>query len=360
MQDNFDIDIFVREEIKGLVPYNPESRPEMIKMDANENPFLFPGDIQKKIYELIDSRAFTRYPDALAGALVREISGCYGIAPDQVMVGNGSDELILNLMLAFGAGNRVVIAVPTFSMYAIHARIAGGVITEVPRDQNFDLAVEALAREGAGAGLLVICSPNNPSGNSATTEQMVAILEACRCPVVVDQAYLEFGGVDFLPLLAKHNNLVILRTFSKAFGLAGLRVGYLFAHPGILHYLCKVKQPFNLNNFSQTAALVVLRNRGVFTRQVAQIGAEKDKLYKALREMPGVRVYPSDANYLLFAVEAPANRVFEGLLAEKILVRNFSDPLLSEYLRVSVGTPAENEIFLRGLRKVIDTLGEKK
>ncbi|MFA7467155.1 MAG: histidinol-phosphate transaminase [Desulfotomaculaceae bacterium] len=360
MSRSFDAGTLVREEIKGLIPYNPETHPEFVKLDANENPFVFPPDVQEKICKTLCSEAFTRYPDAMAGKLVQEISACYGLAPNQIMVGNGSDELILNLMLTFGTGNRVVIAVPTFSMYGIHAQVAGAEIIEVPRDRNFDLVVDEIVQAGNGAGLVVICSPNNPSGNSATTGQLVSILEGCRCPVVVDQAYLEFGGTDMQPLLAEYDNLVILRTLSKAFGLAGLRVGYLFANPNLLKFLFKVKQPFNLNNFSQAAALEVLRNRDSFARQVAQITDEKHKLYRALQDMPGIQVYPSDTNYLLFATNAPANEVYEGLLQEKVLIRNFGDPLLLGYLRVTIGTPEENKIFLRALRKVIDTLGEKK
>lgn len=360
MSSSFDAGTFVREEIKELTPYNPEVYPDFVKLDANENPCAFPREVQEKIYRRLYSDTFTRYPDAMAGKLVHEICACYGLDPNQVMVGNGSDELIQNLMLTFGTGNRVVIAVPTFSMYGIHARVAGAEIVEVPRDRNFDLVVDEIVQTGSGAGLVVICSPNNPSGNSATTEQLVSILEGCQCPVVVDQAYLEFGGTDMRPLLAEYDNLVILRTLSKAFGLAGLRVGYLFANSGILKFLFKVKQPFNLNNFSQAAAREVLRNRDLFARQVAQITGEKQKLYRALQDMPGIQVYPSDTNYLLFATNAPANEVFEGLLQEKVLIRNFGDPLLSRYLRVTVGTPEENKIFLRALRKVIDTLGEKK
>ncbi|KJS14090.1 MAG: histidinol-phosphate aminotransferase [Peptococcaceae bacterium BRH_c8a] len=361
MSSSFNAEIFVREEIKGLTPYNPDVYPECVKLDANENPYPFPKDIQERICRALGTETFTRYPDAMAGKLVHEICTCYGLDPNQVMLGNGSDELIQNLMLTFGAGNRVVIAVPTFSMYGIHARVAGAEIVEVPRDRNFDLVVNEIVQAGSGAGLVVICSPNNPSGNSATTEQLIAILEGCcHCPVVVDQAYLEFGGTDMQPLLAEYDNLVILRTFSKAFGLAGLRVGYLFANPGLLNFLFKVKQPFNLNNFSQAAAREVLRNRDLFAWQVAQITGAKEKLYQALQDMPGIQVYPSDTNYLLFATSAPANEVYKGLLQEKVLIRNFGDPLLARYLRVTVGTPEENKIFLRALRKVIDTLGEKK
>ncbi len=357
---NFDAGSCVREELRGLTPYKPDLYPGYIKLDANENPYAFPGEIQEKIYKAIDSEAFNRYPDPMAEELVNEICACYGLSPDQVMVGNGSDELILNLMLTFGAGNRVVITPPTFSMYGIHARVAGAEIVEAPRDQEFALVTDEIIQAGNSAGLVVICSPNNPSGNSAATNQITSILKGCRCPVVVDQAYLEFGGADMQPLLADYDNLVILRTMSKAYGLAGLRVGYLFAGPGIINYLLKVKQPFNLNNFSQAAALEVLRRRDLFIPQVAQITGERKKMYRALRDIPGIQVFPSDTNYLLFAAGDKAGEVYQGLLREKVLIRNFGEPSLVHYLRVTVGTPEENKIFLSALRKVIDTLGEKK
>jgi len=350
----------VRQEIKDLVPYTPGSSTGSIKLDANESPFEFPDEIRNEIFSLINSDHFTRYPDAMASELVNELACCYGISPAQVMVGNGSDELILNLMLAFGSGNRVVIAVPTFSMYGIHARVAGARIVEVPRGRDFELIADEMVRAGRDAGLVVICSPNNPSGNSSSREEIAFILRNCRCPVVVDQAYVEFGGIDMLPLLAEHDNLVILRTFSKAYGMAGLRIGYLFTSPGILHYLLKVKQPFNLNNFSQVAALSAIRNRKIFERQIAIIIDEREKLYEEMSKIPGVRVFPSDTNYLLFSTAVPAAEVFRGMVAEKVLIRNFSEPLLSGHLRVTVGKPEENIIFLSALRKVIHALEEKK
>ncbi|TYO96267.1 histidinol-phosphate transaminase [Desulfallas thermosapovorans] len=359
MDNQFDPGLLVRERLKELIPYQEVSYPEVIKLNANENPYDFPAEIWRDINEMLGAQSFTRYPDAMAQQLIRELARCYSVGEDNIMVGNGSDELILNLMLTFGAGNRVVIAVPTFSMYGIHARVAGAEIVEVARLEDFGLDVPGIIRAGESAALVVICSPNNPTGNSATVEQVQAILAGCQCPVVVDQAYVEFGGQDFLPLLDSHPNLVILRTFSKAYGLAGLRVGYLFARPRVLQYLFKVKQPFNLNIFSQTAALAVLRCRDIFARQVAEIVRQREALYKAMRQMPGFDVLPSDANYLMFKTCYPAVKIFEGLLERGVLVRNFGDPLLTRYLRVSVGQPEENMIFLHSLQQVIAELGEK-
>jgi histidinol-phosphate aminotransferase len=360
MNERVDPGRLVRDELRNLTPYEAEDYPNVIKLDANENPFDFPEEILRALVAKFESRLFTRYPDAMARNLVQELADLHGIAADQILTGNGSDELILNIMLAFGTRNRVVIAVPTFSMYGIHARVAGAKVVEVPRCQDFNLPVENIIRTGSNAALVILCSPNNPTGNSATTGQLEAILENCPCPVVVDQAYVEFGGTDFLPLLERHPNLVILRTFSKAFGLAGLRVGYLFAAPGIMQYLLKVKQPFNVNAFSQLAAAEVLRHQNIFKQQIAEIITEREYLYAALRKMPGVTVYSSDANYLLFKTEYPAGDIYNGLLERQVLVRKFNDPLIEGCLRVSVGRPRENKIFLQSLQQVIGVLEEKK
>ncbi|WP_027363287.1 histidinol-phosphate transaminase [Desulfotruncus alcoholivorax] len=360
MISNFKPERLVREGLKRLIPYDPGNYSGLVKLDANENPYDFPPGLMQQILDAAGPKTFNRYPDAMAVELINELAEWHKVEANQIMVGNGSDELILDLMLAFGAGNRVVIPVPTFSMYGIHATIAGAEIVEVARQDNFELDVDKIISSAEGAGLVVLCSPNNPTGNSAGTDQVVSILENCCCPVVVDQAYVDFGGNDFLSLLAEHRNLVIMRTFSKAFALAGLRVGYLLTHPEIVYYLLKVKQPFNLNGFSQFAALTALRNRDLFMQQVKIINEEKIKLLRALQEMRGVCVYPSDANFLLFETALPSLKVYKGLLQKNILIRNFGDPRLSKYLRVSVGLPDENKYFLHSLQQVIDTLGEKK
>lgn len=349
----------LRDDIQELIPYKPVLYPDVIKLDANENPFDFPDSIWQTITELLDPQSFTRYPDALAQDLISELSNIHGLTTNHIMVGNGSDELILNLMLTYGARNRVVIAVPTFSMYGIHARVAGANILEIPRNSDFDLAVDEILQAGKDASLVMLCSPNNPTGNSITTEQLEMILENSPGLVVVDQAYVEFGGTNFMPLVEKYSNLVILRTFSKAYGLAGLRVGYLFAQPDVINYLFKVKQPFNLNTFSQVAALAVLRHRDIFQKQVAKLVTERDKLYSEMQKISGVRVYPSDANYLMFSTNYLAKEVYNGLLSNNVLVRNFGEPELSRYLRVSVGQFEENQLFLQALEKVINTMGEK-
>ncbi|MEG3069649.1 MAG: aminotransferase class I/II-fold pyridoxal phosphate-dependent enzyme [Candidatus Syntrophopropionicum ammoniitolerans] len=201
--------------------------------------------------------------------------------------------------------------------------------------------------------IVVICSPNNPTGNAAPPEEIEKILRQVNAIVVVDEAYNEFGGVSSVPLLGSYDNLVILRTFSKAFGMAGLRVGYLLAGSGIINELLKIKQPYNLNVFSQAAACAVMCNLPPFQERVKNILQERERLIAELKNIPGVRVFPTQANFIMFRTTLPADKVYNGLLGQGVLIRNVDGRLLPQCLRVSVGTEEENNIFIEKLKKVI-------
>lgn len=356
MSLSFDLSALTRPDLRDLQPYDPHPMPGMIKLDANENPFDFPEEVRSYLWKCFHSESFTRYPDPAAGDLRRELAAYTGVVPENIIAGNGSDELILYLMLAFGTGRRVLIATPTFSMYGIHARIAGARPVEVPRLPNFALDVDRLLEEAAhpAVSLLVICSPNNPTGNAALPGDIEALLAGTRALVVVDEAYIEFGGVSCVPLLKRYPNLVILRTLSKAFGLAGLRVGYLLADQPVIRELLKVKQPYNLNDFSQMAALAVLKCRESFFSLVEKILQNKMVLLEGMNEIPGVEVFPGVTNFLLFRTPLPADTVYRRLVDQGILIRNVSGPGLERCLRVTVGTPEENAIFLAKLKMVME------
>lgn len=356
----FDPSDLVRADLKELAPYDARVPPHTVKLDANENPHDFPPEVLECIWQEmkqeIKVRAFNRYPDSMAGALRDKLADLWQVDPACIMAGNGSDELILNLMLTFGSGGRVIITTPTFSMYGVHARVAGAAVQEVPRREDFSLDEEVLLRE---AGLpeikkIVICNPNNPTGNAVMPDRVAAVLENTGALVVVDEAYGEFGGESCIPLLAQYPNLVVLRTFSKAYSLAGLRVGYLLAPAGIIEQLLKVKQPYNLSIFSQVAARLVLEHLPVFQARVDEILKERESLYEKLAGLPGVKVFPSEANFILFRTPLPANRVYHGLLEGGVLIRNVSGPLLPDFLRVTVGRSGENEFFLAQLKRVLE------
>lgn len=359
MQEPFKLTELVRTGLDKLVPYDAHLYPEAIKLDANENPYPFPAELANRIGQLAAGDLLTRYPDSDAVELRRELAKYTGVTPEQIMVGNGSDELILNILLTYGTGGRVLITNPTFSMYKIHSLIAGARPIPVPRRADFSVDVPALvcyARQPESR-VAVICSPNNPTGNSSTLEEIESVLQQVSCLVVVDQAYLEFGGVDCVELLNRYQNLIILRTFSKAFALAGLRVGYMLAHPDVLRQIKKVKQPYNLNSFSQAAARVVLEQRDIFKEQIAEIIEQRKGLDKALQQIPGVTTFPSDTNYLMFRTKYDSKVIYQGLLDKGVLIRKLGGPELPGFLRVSTGTPEENKKFLQALTEVLDQLG---
>jgi histidinol-phosphate aminotransferase len=355
MNTVFDASALAREDLRTLVPYDAPLYPDVIKLDANENPYRFPPEVLSKIFREIHARDFNRYPDPAAVSLREKLAAYTGAGPENIMVGNGSDEIILNIMLAFGAGAKFAVATPTFSMYGLHGRIAGAAMVEVPRLQDFRIDVEALKRAAADpeVKILIICAPNNPTGTATPVEEIEDILKSADSIVVVDEAYGEFGGESCIPLLDSYPNLVVLRTFSKAFGLAGLRVGYLLAGPPVINELLKVKQPYNLNAFSQAAARVVMENRAPFREVIKKILNERERLFAELAALPGVEAFPSRANFILFRTPLPAEKVYSGLLERGILIRNVECPALSRCLRVSVGTAEENSAFIEKLGEIL-------
>ncbi|WP_421071137.1 histidinol-phosphate transaminase [Pelotomaculum propionicicum] len=355
MNTAFSLTALAREDLQGMVPYDAPYYPDVIKLDANENPYGFPPEVLVQIFREVGSGDLSRYPDAAAVELRKSLSDYISVRPENIMVGNGSDELILNLMLSFGTGAKFAVATPTFSMYGVHGRIASSAMHEVQRLDDFRIDADGLisATSKPDVKIIVITSPNSPTGNASEPGEIEKILKKANAIVVVDEAYNEFGGESCVPLLDSYANLVILRTFSKAFGMAGLRVGYLLANTPVINELLKVKQPYNLNVFSQAAASLVMRNRPHFLERIKKILQEREKLYWELSQIPGVKPYPTQANFIMFRTALPAARIYNGLLERGVLIRNVEGPLLPGCLRVSVGTAEENEIFIEKLKGII-------
>ncbi|KJR98198.1 MAG: histidinol-phosphate aminotransferase [Peptococcaceae bacterium BRH_c4a] len=354
MGDSFDPGRLKRQDLNGMEPYDAYYAPGVIRLDANENPHDFPAEVREYMVSRMEPQFFGRYPDSMARELVRDLASFFAVGTENIMVGNGSDELILNIMLAFGVGRKVHIASPTFSMYGIHARVAGAAPVNVQRDQDFEVDVEAMIRSaGEEPSVIIICNPNNPTGTVTSPEDIAALAGSVNSLVVVDEAYIEFGGQSCIPLLDKYPNLMVLRTFSKAFGLAGMRVGYLLASPEVVRELMRIKQPFNVNSFSQMAARAVLKFRSLFQDSIGRIIIDRKNLEQNLRQIPGVKVYPTVANFLFFSTGAPAGEVYRGLLEEGVMIRFIGVPGRGDYLRVSVGTERENNIFIDKLKSVL-------
>jgi len=355
MNTLFNAAALAREDLRTLVPYEAPFFPDVIKLDANENPYGFPPEIMVKVFREVSSADFARYPDAGAAALRESLAGYTGVNPGNILVGNGSDEVILNLMLAFGFRAKFAVATPTFSMYSVHGRIASCEMVEVPRLKDFSLDVEAVKKAASSPGikLVVVCSPNNPTGNVVPREEIEDIADSTNSLVVVDEAYGEFGGESCVPLLSRYPNLIVLRTFSKAFGMAGLRVGYLLATRPVIDELLKVKQPYNLNAFSQIAARAVMENMPVFMERVEKILLERDRLFSELSVLPGVEAFPSQSNFIMFRTPLPAGMLFDRMLERGVFIRNVEGPALPHCLRVTVGTPEENKVFIEKLGEIL-------
>lgn len=347
----------VREDIRDLVPYEPHLFSNVVKLDANENPYPFPTEVVQDIFARLNGEVFTRYPDPAGLDLKVKIAEVNSTGPDNVVLGNGSDELIQLILQTFGGpGKRVIIPVPTFSMYNIHGRITGTVPVEVPRDEKFNLNLDELLTEmrHPDTRITYLATPNNPSGNCVPADEIRKLLTEVESLVVADEAYIDFGGETCLPLLEDYPNLIILRSFSKV-AIAGLRVGYLIARPEVTRELLKVKQPYNVNTFSQMTALAVLNNWPVFREQIEKIVSERERLKMELGSIPGIRVYPSQANFILFKVPVPAGELHRQLVEEGVLVRWGLGRThgLPECLRVTVGTRQENDLFLEKIRKIL-------
>ena len=346
----------IKPAVRALRAYTLAARPAPIKLNQNENPFDVPEALKLRVVGQALARPWSRYPDFDPRELVEALARFSGWRADGILAGNGSNELIEALLLAtVGERTRVVIPEPTFTLYALLTGILGGTSVRVPLDVDLEYDGEALSRAGreSNASVTIVCSPNNPTGGVLAVGDLRRLCAESDSLVVVDEAYHEFSGQTAVPLLSEHANLVVLRTFSKAMGSAGLRVGYLLASPEIVREVNKTRLPYSLNFFSQAAALAVLDEAPALSEVVGRLIALRDQLARDLAALPGVRVFPSRANFILFELsEKDPRRVFEDLYTRGVLVRDVTAyPRLERCLRVSVGNQDENAAFLRALRE---------
>lgn len=344
-------------QLAGLTPYDPKYIPADMFMSANENPLDVADDIRRDIERAIRKVSFNRYPDPLANELRDMIAEANGLERDWVLVGNGGDELLFDTALAWGGPGRTYLNLPpTFSVYAANARLTNTQIVDIPRLGAPDFAIDedaVLSRVSDTANPIdftIVASPNNPTGLRAPHDFMEKLLGATDALVMADEAYFEFSRMTTRPLLANNENLVILRTFSKAFSLAGVRLGYILANPAVIKEYLKVRQPYSVDAVSQAIGHVVFENRAKFEPGIRQIIDERERVMEGLKKIPGVVPYPSDSNWILFAVEEAAE-AWRYLYDHGILVRDFSStPMLEGTLRVTIGTPEQNDAFLSYLR----------
>ena len=335
----------INRRIRELAAYHLEREDTEVKLNQNENPFDWPADIKNAAADFCRQRPWNRYPPFIPEEL-KEMLGAYaGLGGSNVMVGNGSNEMLLVLLLSLvDRGGKVILCQPTFTVYRLLTRGLGG--EEVTVSARSDLSIDAGAiTEAAKANprsLLILTSPNNPTGSSLSEAEIRSVLDVHSGFCILDQAYVEFGGYSAVPLIGSYPNLIITRTFSKAFAGAGLRLGYMLGSPEIIMELSKIKLPYNINFFSDYVARLLLSQRPLINEQVRGIIAERDLLYAALRKLPFDACYPSAANFVLVRC-GKKQELFDHLKRDGILVRDVSTyPQLENCLRISVGSPEEN------------------
>lgn len=356
----------VREEIQALAPYPVHAADGLIKLDAMENPYGWPDELTQPWLQAIAGAALNRYPDPRAQGLQPVLRAALGIPdPADILLGNGSDELIQIIIMALARPGAVVLAPePTFVMYRLIARWLGVEFVGVPlRSGDFGLdraaLLAAIARHRPAAVFLAY--PNNPTGNLFARDDVVAVLDAAPGVVVVDEAYAPFASDSFMAQAGAAANLLVMRTLSKA-GLAGLRLGVLAGPAEWIAQFDKVRLPYNIGSLTQITAGVALRHPALWQHQTEAICAERERLAAGLGALTGVRVYPSDANFLLFRVPAGlAPVLYQKLQADGVLIKllDGTHPALSDCLRATVGRPEENERLLEALTRGLDAAGRK-
>ena len=344
----------VRPEILALKAYQVADAEGMVKLDAMENPYPLPEAMRRELANVLARTDLNRYPEP-TGRKLRELIATKMQVPAgmELLLGNGSDDLIQIITLALAKPGAVMMYPgPTFVMYAMNATFFGmrGVSAGLREDFTLDVQAFLAAMREHKPSLIYIAYPNNPTGVLYPEEDVLAILRAAQGLVVMDEAYHVFAQKTFMPRLAEFPNLVVLRTMSKL-GLAGIRLGYLAGRPEWIGEFNKVRQAYNVNVLTQAAALFVLERLDVLEKQAAVIRGERAGLGTALAALPGVTVYPSEANFFLIRVPDAA-RTFEALRRQGVLVRSLH-PGLANCLRVTVGTPEENRILLNAMREAL-------
>ena len=341
----------LRPDLLAAPAYHFTRRTQAVKLDQNESPYDLPDDLKERVLQRLAAVPFNRYPDIDAQGVRAKLAEVHGW-PGGVVVAGGSNVLIQALVTAAGLGRSVLTVAPTFSVYGLQAKLQGARFTECPLQEAFELPLKALKRElKQGEGVFFLANPAAPTGNVFAPEALLELAEASRDNwlFVVDEAYQQFSGSDATPLVRRYPHVVSLRTLSKAFGLGGVRLGYALVQDELAEQLQKAVTPFSVSALQVAVAETVLAAPGYAEHYVAEAKRERERLFAALQSLPGVTPYPSSTNFILFKVPDAA-RVFGALLQRDVVVRRQDHlPGLTGCLRVSVGTPPQNDTFLRAL-----------
>lgn len=351
----------VRSEYKDFIPYNANQVPYRVKLDANESPFEIPMSIRKKLADIImEGPSLNLYPDTDSIELRKTLSAYWGVDMEGIVVGTGSDQLIQVLVNTFvEKGDKVIFPAPSFGMYKLDTIIGGGTAAEIllKEEDNFDYNIDEFISKAKSeaAKMVILCTPNNPTGNLLPIKDIEKICTMCpNTVIVVDEAYTEFAGESASSLLPKFENLIVLRTFSKAYGLAGIRCGYSLSGKEMAVEINKVRPPYNISSLSQLVAKLVFEDREEIDAQIKYLIEQRKYLSGEIEKIDNVCVLPSGANYIL--VKLPdAKTVAKELEKRGVLVRSFGDaPVLGKYIRISVGSKEQNDILLEELKVIVN------
>jgi len=363
MTEKDGIERFIRPDLAAFGGYSAGTSPEIlegkvevpveniIKLDANENPY---GCSPKVSRALAAYHLYNIYPDDEQTRLRKLLGEYCGVDARHIIADNGCNRLIdLVLRLFLDRGDEVINCVPTFGMFRFSTELCGGTIIEVPRDDNFAVDVAAVkAAIGKKTKIIFLVNPNNPTGNITPRSDLLEILDT-GVPVVVDEAYYEFGGQTVAPLIGQYKNLIVLRTLSKWAGLAGLRVGYGIFPLVVAGYLLRIKVPYNVNVAALVAVEESLKDRDYLIGNVNAIVAERERLFKGLEKIDWLKPIPSQGNFILCLVQKGEARELKQKLQEKgILIRYPDEPRLHSYVRISVGKPEHTDALLECLRQL--------
>jgi histidinol-phosphate aminotransferase len=354
--------IFENFEPYGWEPSNEQIAREfnldprnVVRFDTNTSPYL-PSDLLDEIRTSITELPINRYPDTSYSALRRGLASYNKCSPDSIMVTNGADEALDIVMKTFvDDGSEVILSVPTYSYYPVLTRLMGGKVKQIRRRKDFSDDIDGIKKAiSKDTSLVILCSPNNPTGNLVDPKKIEKILQISDCTVVVDEAYYEFCSKTLANLTSKYDNLIVARTFSKGFSLAGLRVGYTIASEKTTALLNNVRPPNSVGVISLKLAEIALSRTGLMRRNVARILKERDRCASALSKIKGLSVIPTNANFMLvrFAKQRGSD-VYRKLAKKGLVVRDVSKlPGLQGYIRFSVGTPEENDKLLAAMKQL--------
>ncbi len=343
---------WIKPEVLAQPAYEVKTTDHRIKLNQNESPWDWPRELKAEVLKRLEATAWNRYPGLIPQRLKEKLAAGLSVLPEQVVVGKGSNEVLQALaQVTLRPGDTLCTLSPTFAVYRLLGEQQQALVSTSPLNADFQVDAEDLLARSKEARLTILCSPNSPTGSLVPTELIEQAARQAQGLVVVDEAYVDFSGISALPLLEQHPNLIVTRTFSKAFALAGFRLGYAAMHPQLAQQVQKGLLPFNIDAPSAAAAEVLLDHQDVVRERVTLIVQERDRLITRLGELPGVTVWPSRANFFLLATPLGAEKTFTRLAEAGILVRDVSGyPGCGNVVRVTVGAPEENEALYRAVR----------